>query len=325
MKINKYISGILIGIGFVSSVHFAFAQEEVLPLEETTTIYTDINIGHPEYVAIKYMTENGIISGYPDGSFKPDNLINRAEALKIILEANKIIDPIYIKDNTLGGISFDGGELPFPDIYKSLWYYPYVKKGLEEGIISGYPDGTFKPSQTVNRAESFKMAMESDKIILPEVTENLFSDVYKDQWFAKYFLEAKFREIVYINMQNGVNPGKEMTRSNFTELVYRYIKSKEGHKFGKASYYSDSLEGHGTASGVPYRAAELTAAHLTLPFGTVVRVTNLANGKSVDVRINDRGPYVTGRSIDLSKTAFGTIASLGSGIIYIEYEIITQQ
>jgi len=325
MKINKYISGILVGIGFVSSVHFAFAQEEVLPIKETTTIYTDINIGHPEYVAIKYMSENGIINGYPDGSFKPDNLINRAEALKIILEANKIIDPTYIKDNTLGGISFEGGALPFPDIYKSLWYYPYIKKGLEEGIISGYPDGTFKPSQTVNRAESFKMAMESDKIILPEVTENPFADVYKDQWFAKYFLEAKFRGIVYINMQNGVNPAKEMTRSNFTELVYRYIRSKEDHKFGKASYYSDYLEGHGTASGVPYLAAELTAAHLTLPFGTIVKVTNLANGASVDVKINDRGPYVTGRSIDLSKAAFGTIASLGSGIIYIEYEIVTQQ
>ena len=325
MKINKYISGILIGMGFVSSVHLAFAQEEVIPVEEPTAIYSDIDIGHPEYVAIKYMSENGIISGYPDGTFKPDNLINRAEALKIILEANKIIDPAYIKDNSMGGASFAENSLPFTDIYKSLWYYPYIKKGLEEEIINGYSDGTFKPSQTVNRAESFKMAMESDKIILPEVTENPFADVYKDQWFAPYFLEAKNREIVYINMQNAVNPAKEMTRSHFTELIYRYIRSKESHRFGKASYYSDYLEGNGTSSGEPYRAAELTAAHLTLPFGTIVRATNLENGKSVDVRINDRGPYVTGRSLDLSKTAFGTIASLGSGIIYIEYEIITQQ
>ena len=69
----------------------------------------------------------------------------------------------------------------------------------------------------------------------------------------------------------------------------------------------------------------MTAAHLTLPFGTVVRVTNLANGKAVHVRINDRGPHVTGRCLDLSRAAFEEIASLGSGIIWVEYEILPQE
>lgn len=321
MKINRYIVGILIGIGIISSIPFVYAQEEVV---EPTAIYSDVDLGHPEYVALKYLSENGIISGYADGTFQPSKLINRVEALKIILEANNLIDPIYIENNTLGGATFSEDPLPFTDIYKSLWYYPYLKKGLEKGIIQGYPDGTFQPSKTVNRVESFKITMESDSVVLPEVTENPFADVYTDQWFAPYLLEAKLREIIYVTMQNRVNPEKEMTRSKFAELVYRYIRSKEGHKFGKASYYSDYLEGHSTSTGEPYRAAELTAAHLTLPFGTIVRVTNLANGESVDVRINDRGPYVTGRSIDLSKTAFDQIAHLGSGIIWIEYEIITQ-
>src|SRR5690606_41693222 len=72
---------------------------------------------------------------------------------------------------------------------------------------------------------------------------------------------------------------------------------------GKASFYADKFEGSPTASGEKYRHNKLTAAHKTLPFGTRVRVTNLSNNKTVDVVINDRGPYVENRIIDLSKSA----------------------
>jgi len=318
MKINRHILTIALILGILIPIHFAYAQNQA-------SLYSDVGVGHSEYVAIKYLSEKGIINGYADGSFKPKTPINRVEALKIILKANNLLTKTYIKDNGLGGINFAKDPLKFTDIYKSMWYYPYLKKGVELGVIQGYTDGTFKPAKTVNRVESFKMIMQSDGITLPDVTENPFDDVHSGQWFAPYILEAKIREIIYVTMQNKVNPNKEMTRSKFAELVYRYIRSKDGHKFGKASYYSDYLEGHGTSSGEPYKAAELTAANLTLPFGTIVKVTNLANGESVNVKINDRGPYVTGRSLDLSKTAFKQIASLGSGIIWIEYETVTQE
>lgn len=68
---------------------------------------------------------------------------------------------------------------------------------------------------------------------------------------------------------------------------------------GKASYYADKYEGRPTANGEKYRHNKLTAAHKTLPFGTRVRVTNLANQSQVEVIINDRGPYAEGRIIDL--------------------------
>jgi len=324
MKINRYILGLLFIIGILASATFVYAQDTQDEQNSDENLYTDVSIGHPEYTALKYLSEKEIIIGYKDGSFKPDSPISRAEALKIILKANNLIDPLYIKNNSLGGINFTDGMLKFTDIYKSLWYYPYLKKGVELGIVKGYEDGTFKPSKTVSRVESFKMTMESDDITLPKVTQDPFNDVHVSQWFAPYILEAKLRGIIYITIQNNVNPGKEMTRSKFAELIYRYIKSKENHKFGKASYYSDYLEGHGTSSGEPYTATDLTAANRTLPFGTIVRVTNLANNESVNVRINDRGPYVTGRSLDLSKAAFQKIANLGSGIIWVEYEVITQ-
>lgn len=83
---------------------------------------------------------------------------------------------------------------------------------------------------------------------------------------------------------------------------------------GKASYYADKFEGRATASGEAYRSSRLTAAHKTLPFGTKVKVTNVKNGKTVKVRINDRGPHTPGRIIDLSRKAAEKIDMTGQGV-----------
>ena len=91
---------------------------------------------------------------------------------------------------------------------------------------------------------------------------------------------------------------------------------------GIASYYGSYFHGRKTASGELYNQYKLTAAHKTLPLGTVVKVTNLSNSKSVFVKINDRGPFVKGRDLDLSKGAYQKIASLSSGVIKIKYKII---
>lgn len=86
------------------------------------------------------------------------------------------------------------------------------------------------------------------------------------------------------------------------------------HETGKASYYAEEFDGRKTANGETFHMNQLTAAHRTLPFNTVVTVTNLANGKSVQVRINDRGPFVKGRIIDLSKEAARLIGLLAAGV-----------
>jgi rare lipoprotein A len=87
----------------------------------------------------------------------------------------------------------------------------------------------------------------------------------------------------------------------------------------KASFYS---EGQLTASGERFNPDDLTAAHKSLPFGSKVRVTNVANGESVTVRINDRGPFVEGRCLDLSRAAFDQIASLGAGVVKVRFEVL---
>lgn len=85
------------------------------------------------------------------------------------------------------------------------------------------------------------------------------------------------------------------------------------------SFYST---GSTTANGERFDPDGLTAAHKTLPFNTKLRVTNPSNGKSVVVRVNDRGPFVGGRCIDLARGAFAQIASLGSGVITARYEVL---
>jgi rare lipoprotein A len=91
---------------------------------------------------------------------------------------------------------------------------------------------------------------------------------------------------------------------------------------GKASFYADKFEGHPTASGQKYHSNKMTAAHKTLPFGTRVRVTNLANNASVEVVINDRGPYVENRIIDLSKAAAEKLGFVNQGLADVRLEVI---
>lgn len=91
---------------------------------------------------------------------------------------------------------------------------------------------------------------------------------------------------------------------------------------GKASFYADKFEGRTTANGEKYKHNKLTAAHKTLPFGTRVRVTNLANQKQVEVVINDRGPYVDGRIIDLSKSAADALGFVQQGLADVSLEVV---
>lgn len=89
-------------------------------------------------------------------------------------------------------------------------------------------------------------------------------------------------------------------------------------KTGLASYYSDYYEGRTTANGEIFRHSKKTAAHKTIKFGSKVVVTNLKNNKSVTVRINDRGPFVKGRIIDLTKSAADEIGMIMDGVARVK-------
>ncbi|MCW4151147.1 septal ring lytic transglycosylase RlpA family protein [Halomonas sp. 18H] len=91
---------------------------------------------------------------------------------------------------------------------------------------------------------------------------------------------------------------------------------------GVASYYADRFHGQTTASGEPFDQTNLTAAHKSLPFGTRVVVTRQDNGRQVEVVINDRGPFIEGRIIDLSKRAARELGMLGRGVAPVELKYV---
>ena len=118
-----------------------------------------------------------------------------------------------------------------------------------------------------------------------------------------------------------------MNRKSFFVAVLLAVTSFSfagAYKSGvQASYYAEKYHGRKTASGEVFNMYAMTCAHKTLPFGTVLRVTNLKNNKSVDVRVNDRGPFVKNREIDVSKAAAQQLDMIKTGTATVKIEIVS--
>ncbi len=109
----------------------------------------------------------------------------------------------------------------------------------------------------------------------------------------------------------------------FTTINYAAANAQSTREeFGKCGYYADALQGRKTASGEKYDKNLLTCAHKSLPFGTQLKVTRLDNGKSVIVRVNDRGPFIDGYVTDLSRKAAANIGLLRDGVTKVKIEIL---
>lgn len=168
-------------------------------------IFTDIPRTHPYGDAIKYLKDNQIVNGYADGTFRPENGINRAEAVKILLIGNNI----QVKNN----------PNTFPDVVKDSWYEDYVTTASTQGIVKGYSDGSFKPEQNVSRAEFLKLALESANIPLPTKGEN-YKDITAGAWFENYFILAK-KHNLFSTSSGNVDPGKAITRGEAAFIMYK--------------------------------------------------------------------------------------------------------
>ena len=106
------------------------------------------------------------------------------------------------------------------------------------------------------------------------------------------------------------------------EQHVKLVISKSKHLFGVASYYSHHFHGKKTANGEIFNKNRLTAAHRTLPFGTMLKVTRVDSGKSIVVRINDRGPYIGNRIIDLSEASAKHLDFIKDGLTQVKLEVV---
>ncbi|MBU0667650.1 S-layer homology domain-containing protein [Patescibacteria group bacterium] len=175
----------------------------------TALAFTDVDNTNENSVAINYLADSGIVKGYDDGTFRPQQLVNRAEALKIILEGKKVATQDAASSSD------------FSDVKPEDWFAKYVMAAKERGIVSGNPDGTFAPGRNVSRAEFVKMILNTNSF-QPQKWEGaqLFPDVQKDAWFAPYMNYAGQAGLVEKDNDGNLKPGEELTRGQVAEIMY---------------------------------------------------------------------------------------------------------
>ncbi|BAY83368.1 hypothetical protein NIES267_28560 [Calothrix parasitica NIES-267] len=161
--------------------------------------------------------------------------------------------------------------------------------------------------------------------ILPDATKNLRQDALQaTNRLRRLVGKASPLKTIAGLPPELTKPAKIASNKHHTKKWRkRRVAARGGRRFrGIASFYGAYFAGRKTASGERFNPSKMTAAHKTLPFGTRVRVTNMRNGRSVVVRINDRGPFIRGRVIDLSRGAAGVIGMIGRGIAPVRVEVL---
>jgi hypothetical protein len=191
----------------------------ITPIVETPTLYedafTDITSTNSYYTAVKYLKDNGIVGGYPDGSYKPDTTINRAEFTKIVVgsiinspdeltncEAHYASQSSYML-TLFTDVEFAmvGGNIPD-------WYFDYVCIAKLNNIVSGYPDGTFQPAQEINFVEGAKIIVEA--LNLPTTASTPWYKSYVDVLDTNHAIPTSITTFAH-----------KLTRGEMAEIMYR--------------------------------------------------------------------------------------------------------
>lgn len=306
------VSFLLISILFPS---VAFAQNE--------GPFQDIPAHSQFSLPLSFLKTNHFIEGYSDGTFQPERQVTRAEALAMIMKATRTKVVADSGTTTVKVISPSGKKL-FQDVSKKDWFYETVRDGKKLGVVRGESDGKyFRPNAPVNLAQALRMLFQSSETATnaPIESKDVPPGIPLNAWYTKDIVYAASHYLLTVQEDGRVFPPDEkLHRGELALLLYRFLQSRSSISFGYASWYGDGLSKIKPAANREYLEKALTAAHLTLPFGSLVRVTNTNNGKQVDVVVNDRGPHVKGRIIDLSKTAFSALANPGIGLISVQLE-----
>ncbi len=190
----------------------------------------------------------------------------------------------------------------YVDVQEDDRGYLELSYGKRRGIL--IDDDYFRPDQPVTLGDALLWIYRTRNIReLPEMQEVHLSSMIND-----YPIVTDDRSL-----------DTRITRSDLLLLISKLdgMLRKEVHE---VSFYADDFHGLGTAFGEKFDMYEISAAHRSFPHNTLVRVTNIDNKKTLVVRINDRGPYVHGRDMDLSKAAFEEIAPAGQGVLRATFE-----
>lgn len=176
--------------GFLWCFYAQFAQAASPPL-------SDIDAWVPEQKAIQHLLEQGIMKGYGDGLFRPDRSMNRAELTKVVLLA-------------AGNSSAAKCALSFSDVRRADWFFPFVCEAVEQGIIRGYDDNTFRPEEKVNVAEALKIIAGAFDIDPPET----------EPWYDGVVQELTKKRALPLSIETVHRP---ITRAEVSEILDRLM------------------------------------------------------------------------------------------------------
>ncbi|MBM3227424.1 S-layer homology domain-containing protein [Candidatus Peribacteria bacterium] len=190
-----------------------------------TASFTDLSPDHPVYAAGEYLKSKGIISGYSDGSFKPDKGVIRAEAIKIIVAP--LLDSASLAQITTS---------PFSDVKQGDWFLGYVEAARQNGIVDGPPEKTaFNGGNPVLKAEFFKMLQQAHSAkpleTLSEIQLPLAPDVGSpSDWFYPYMRYAIASSMTMIGADGLLRPDRPLTRGDCALILHRFLMYKEGRR-----------------------------------------------------------------------------------------------
>ncbi len=173
--------------------------------------FSDVPKDNPSVDAITDLRKQGIVSGYADGTFRPDQSLTRAEITKILVDA---VLP-YRTDSQSGSFAFTSGAMPFTDLDRQAWYNDSIRKAYRIGLIHGYRDRTFRPAQRVTVAEASKLLIESLKI----KTDGLGA-----VWYERYIRALSDHSALPTSLRSVNDP---ITRGQFSEMLWRLTSKIE--------------------------------------------------------------------------------------------------
>ena len=218
-KLQSKISFLLVALTFF------------FPQISTGASFTDVPQTSSYYIPVEALKQLKIIQGYEDGTYKPEQKVNRAEALKMILKGAGY--------NIKQGLYSTG----FKDVPIDAWYAGYIMEGALQNIINGNPDGTFAPERTVNEAEYLKITLNSFKIDLTHhenIKNPISNDTTTTDWYIKYLSYAKTVGLIYPDINNNLYPGKELTRGDCATILYKTYLIKQNGEAQKYLFISEA-------------------------------------------------------------------------------------
>ncbi|MFC1732429.1 sortase [candidate division KSB1 bacterium] len=197
----------------------------LIPANVYAQSFTDVASNHKSYQAISVLSDLGVVNGYDNGSFQPDKIITRAEAVKLLIASTKPQDFVQdvVRDINQHGQSF----VPFNDVDIADWHTPYVVLAKQYGMANGFPDGSFRPFNNISFAEGLKVIMEAYNVDTKRVRFKSSSLLYvnSDDWHARYFAYAYNKNL--ISKDKFYHPLQWMKRGEFAEILYRLKTVRE--------------------------------------------------------------------------------------------------